>query len=162
LNALDYDAAGGKASKKWRSAYPNSKRWPVPAGKDPGDAYKAGENIRNWVLAGLPPAWHVGLSPYIRKGMQGVPADPPETEKPMEPTKTTLPPAVQELGKLLQRYPVRIVNTMERTQVIVPRTFEDETVKNRVSELVFMDAECMDYLSRHPDDRIDGGNFFNV
>jgi uncharacterized protein YlaI len=51
---------------------------------------------------------------------------------------------------------------MERTQVIVPRTFEDETVKNRVSELVFMDAECMDYLSRHPDDRIDGGNFFNV
>jgi uncharacterized protein YlaI len=86
-------------------------------------------------------------------------ADPPEAEASMEPTKNTLPATVQELGDLLQRYPIHIVNTVERTQVVIPRSFENETVNNRVSELVFMDPECTDYLARHPDDRIDGGNF---
>lgn len=57
LNALDYDAAGEKASKWWERHLPQTKRWPVPAGKDPGDAFQAGVDIRAWVRDGLPPGW---------------------------------------------------------------------------------------------------------
>jgi hypothetical protein len=55
LNALDADGAGEKESGKWwRENYPDAVRWPVPEGKDPGEAYKAGVNIREWVMGGLP------------------------------------------------------------------------------------------------------------
>jgi hypothetical protein len=55
LNALDADGAGEKESGKWwREHYPDAVRWPVPEGKDHGDAYKAGVDIRDWIIAGLP------------------------------------------------------------------------------------------------------------
>jgi len=55
LNALDFDAAGKKEAKGWwLENFTDQKYWPVPEAKDPGDAYKAGVNIREWVTAGLP------------------------------------------------------------------------------------------------------------
>ncbi len=54
LLSLDYDEAGKKESKWWCGQYgAKVKRWPTPAGKDPGEAYKAGVNIREWIKAGL-------------------------------------------------------------------------------------------------------------
>ena len=55
LVALDSDHAGMQASAWWQQHFPQSERWPVPVGKDPGDAFKAGVDIRAWVKAGLPP-----------------------------------------------------------------------------------------------------------
>lgn len=55
LVALDYDGPGADGWAWWRETYPQAKRWPVPAGKDPGDAFKQGEDLRAWILAGLPP-----------------------------------------------------------------------------------------------------------
>jgi hypothetical protein len=54
LNALDFDKAGGSERQWWEKHFPQSKRWPAPRAKDPGDAYKAGVNIREWIKAGLP------------------------------------------------------------------------------------------------------------
>lgn len=54
LVALDYDKAGANGWAWWREHCTAARRWPVPAGKDPGDAYKLGEDLRAWVLAGLP------------------------------------------------------------------------------------------------------------
>lgn len=63
-NALDYDAtekngkyenAGGSAATWWKKQFSQAERWPVPVGKDPGDAFKAGINLREWVKTGLPP-----------------------------------------------------------------------------------------------------------
>lgn len=67
LVALDYDAAGasgwfgpepGKTPadgwRGWKAVYPQARRWPTPTGKDPGDAWKEGEDLRAWALAGLP------------------------------------------------------------------------------------------------------------
>jgi hypothetical protein len=48
-------AAGGKW---WREQYQQYKRWPVPRGKDAGEAFAAGIDLRMWVMAGLPPAFH--------------------------------------------------------------------------------------------------------
>jgi hypothetical protein len=54
LVALDYDPAGLAQYKQfWVKTYPHSKRWPVPAGKDPGEAYQSGIDIRTWVQAGI-------------------------------------------------------------------------------------------------------------
>ena len=55
LNALDYDPAGARYSWKfWPATYgPKVKRWPVPIGKDPSDAWHRGLNIRAWIEAGI-------------------------------------------------------------------------------------------------------------
>lgn len=55
LVALDADAAGFKAMEWWQKEFPDCKLWPVPKGKDPGEAFEAGVNIKEWVMAGLPP-----------------------------------------------------------------------------------------------------------
>lgn len=59
LVALDTDDAGAKASIWWKQQLATASRWPVVGGKDPGDAHKAGHNIRAWVMAGLPPAMQI-------------------------------------------------------------------------------------------------------
>ena len=75
LVALDYDDAGAQAywaSPKsspwvpgwWPRNYPQSERWMVPMGKDPGDYVRDhGGCVRSWVCAGLPPVMTVGLTP---------------------------------------------------------------------------------------------------
>ncbi|WP_183363226.1 hypothetical protein [Geomonas limicola] len=42
----------------WKQHFQNSLRWPVPMGKDPGEAFKAGIDIRAWVLDALPISLH--------------------------------------------------------------------------------------------------------
>src|SRR3990167_3443426 len=51
LFAMDYDTAGAEAWKWWKQRYPQASRFPVPTGKDPGDYFKAGGNIREWIKA---------------------------------------------------------------------------------------------------------------
>lgn len=53
--ALDYDDAGANALPWWFATYGDAaRRWPVPEGKDPGDAVALGVDIREWVAAALP------------------------------------------------------------------------------------------------------------
>lgn len=52
--ALDYDDPGADGVDFWERAYPTSLRWPTPEGKDPGDAFSLGVDIRGWVAAALP------------------------------------------------------------------------------------------------------------
>lgn len=54
LNALDFDRAGAEARAWWKAEFPRCRRWPVPKGKDPGEAWKAGVDLRAWVMEGLP------------------------------------------------------------------------------------------------------------
>lgn len=66
LVSLDYDheqrderlhAPGAKAAHWWYREFPDTaKRWPVPKGKDPGEAHAVGCDLRSWVLNGLPVA----------------------------------------------------------------------------------------------------------
>ena len=55
LGCLDFDEAGGRGSWAfWARRYANFKRWPCPVGKDPGEAWKKGTDIKVWIRAGLP------------------------------------------------------------------------------------------------------------
>jgi hypothetical protein len=62
LVALDFDKAGADGWLWWKANCPTAKRWPVPAGKDPGDAYALREDLRVWVLTGLPPVLRMPAS----------------------------------------------------------------------------------------------------
>ncbi len=54
LLALDADAAASGQVSWWAGRYgAKVKRWPVPVGKDPGEAFAAGVDIRAWILAGM-------------------------------------------------------------------------------------------------------------
>lgn len=79
-NALDYDLQtdsndnpGGVAWLWWKRQFAQAERWPVPVGKDPGDAFKGGVDIRAWVKAGLPPALTVPPAPPERKIIKPAP-----------------------------------------------------------------------------------------
>jgi len=66
LVALDYEPVSPEVDKSkagllrrvygwWIDRYKRAERWPVPLGKDPGEAFKEGVDIAAWVTAGLPP-----------------------------------------------------------------------------------------------------------
>lgn len=55
LDCLDFDKAGAKEHAWWDETFRRVIRWPTPVGKDPGEAYEAGVDVRKWILAGLPP-----------------------------------------------------------------------------------------------------------
>ena len=57
LNALDYDKAGANQGEWWTENFPRTIRWPAPLGKDPGEAFEQGVDIREWVKGGLPKGW---------------------------------------------------------------------------------------------------------
>lgn len=56
LLALDYEdsGAGIVGLEWWLSTYAACLRWPTPEGKDPGNAFEMGVDIREWLDGGLP------------------------------------------------------------------------------------------------------------
>jgi len=57
LIALDHDPAGDHAARWWSAQIKNTRRILPPKGKDPGEAYQAGVNIRAWIGDHLPKGW---------------------------------------------------------------------------------------------------------
>ncbi|PIS00292.1 MAG: hypothetical protein COT84_08470 [Chlamydiae bacterium CG10_big_fil_rev_8_21_14_0_10_35_9] len=53
LYSLDYDQAGVNAFQWWYKNFQNLKVWMPPEEKSPGDAFKLGTNLRNWVYLGI-------------------------------------------------------------------------------------------------------------
>lgn len=56
LVALDNDQHGvQRAWEWWPKHFPNSRRWPIPKkyGKDPGEAFMNGFDLRTWIKAGI-------------------------------------------------------------------------------------------------------------
>ena len=84
---------GGKACVWWADHFSQSERWPVPVGTDPGDAFKAGCDIREWVLSGLPPIFHLPPAPIVpeaqatRAKQVGTPSRVPQK---MDPAKVEM------------------------------------------------------------------------
>lgn len=65
LVALDFDPPSQKVANKgrrpgyqgwlwWEQTYQQARRWPVPVGKDPGEAFLHGVDLAAWINAGLP------------------------------------------------------------------------------------------------------------
>jgi len=158
LNALDYDTAGAKAMAWWNEQFDQCDRWPVPQGKDPGDAIKMGIDLNSWIKAGLPPALTLEDGGVGKKvmGKTNSPALPDPA--PADDISSDLPAAVLELRQLLRINPkVKIINSAERYTVLR----EGKFVGGRISELVFRVPESRAYLLKHPAEEIDGTNLIH-
>lgn len=155
LNALDYDTPGAKAMAWWNEQFDQCDRWPVPQGKDPGDAIKMGIDLNSWIKAGLPPALTLedGGVEKMATGKTNSPILPDPA--PADDIPSDLPAAVLELRQLLRINPkVKIINSAERYTVLR----EGKFVGGRINELVFRVPESREYISNHPAEIIDGAN----
>lgn len=142
LDTGDHNLAGAKAARWWLKEFPQAKRWPVPQGKDPGEAFEKGVDIKTWIKAGLPPAVTMELAQdhaYLP------PAD--------------VPP-ICELRDLLRTYPIRIFASWDRAEIEFDPGLKNRGIRNRVKELFMGDDEVHWYLRvYHPGDVITGENF---
>jgi hypothetical protein len=142
LDVGDDTLAGGKASRWWLDHFPQAKRWPVPMGKDPGEAFAKGVDIREWIRAGLPPAVTMELSQDHRY-------QAPAGISPL-----------RELRDLLRAYPVRLIATEHRAEIDFAPGLQNRGIRNRVTELFMGDDEIHWYLRvYHPGEVITGENF---
>ena len=156
LNALDFDQAGRKALEWWEERFPEEihRRWPVPHGKDPGDAFKAGLDIAGWIRAGLPEAWMW----KDRVEGQGVRVQ----EEPVSETFGRLDllndevkeagsevSSLEEFVALVKKWPqITIRVSPERLKIdeqpAWARAFPE--LSRRLSELVFLNEDVRSYL----------------
>ena len=65
---------GPKAYLAWQKKYSQARFWPVPAGKDAGDYYRSGGDLRLWIESGLPPVAAAGQNQAISANQPSPPA----------------------------------------------------------------------------------------
>ncbi|MHB8149966.1 MAG: primase-helicase zinc-binding domain-containing protein [Desulfobulbia bacterium] len=143
LNALDSDEAGRAATVWWEEQFKNSIRWPSPKpAKDAGEAWQHGENIRAWLMAGLPQSLHGQAAPEQEKAYAARRA----AQQSFVPTGE-----IAELLALLTESQ-GIISISENGHNHSVNTGNDWRTDNpgkasRLSELVFQSVEAATYLS---------------
>lgn len=113
LCALDFDTPGANGWAWWRQTYQTAKRWPTPKGKDAGEAFELGVDIRAWILAGLPPA--LTMPPVQRTSLPSVSAAPGASPSGLRTTggggkddALQCPPALQPVLDIWRTMPVSL------------------------------------------------------
>jgi hypothetical protein len=176
LNALDYGDTGGgaKAAERaktwWADQFPNCDRWPVPKGKDPGEAVRMGVDLNSWIEAGLPPVLTMGrqvakvqdTGGAVNSGLKrqtaaenSKDAEAARSEESAIIEETNLSPLIVELRDLLRNNPkVKIINKPDRFTVLRDGRY----VGGRINYLVFREEIVTAYILNHPDEEIDGTN----
>ncbi|HBA84942.1 MAG TPA: alpha helicase [Verrucomicrobia bacterium] len=174
LVAIDFDEAGAKAWEWWRDNYPSAERWPVPAGKDPGEMFRD-VDVRAWVVAGLPSGWALdradlssGASRGAGQAVDPVSVDvaptavvePEEKAVDAPPADLGLPQSVLALGALLKRYPVVVYVTDSRLAIQEQKGWNNWEASKEISKLVYFDAACFAHLHGLGVEVVNGANFY--
>ena len=154
LLAPDFDQAGAKAAEWWNVHFPDlSILWPVPYGKDPGDAMQKGLDIRQWIIAGLPPAWSYGPSfEQVDKSAKNSEQNYNQTEQGKGEKAVddlNIPDSIKELYNLMQQYPVAVEVSQKgglHLRENPVKALEYWEVSKRISDLVFGDDYVIDFL----------------
>lgn len=151
---LDYDAAGAKALEWWGQHYPRAKVWPLPDGKDPGEAFQAGCDLREWILAAYPPGWHLQRSALGRR-----PVPKPKADVKIKPPQD-VPESVVELDRLMTGTPVRVIVTSDQLKIMSPPDWNHKNWDKfgRISQLVYFTPVVWDYLHAHKAEMITPDN----
>jgi len=169
LVALDFDEAGARGWSWWKATYPQARRWPVPEGKDPGDAVRLGCDLREWILAGLPPALTLGASDSGQRVQEeagpDTPRDPDDVvigvDVILSPWVQRLVDRVRELRGILGSGPLRIDKRGRQARLLAPEDWKREHREEylRAWELVYVVSETVGYIATHPDKVLTGRNF---
>lgn len=187
LNALDYDKAGATAMQWWKEQFPNNcDRWPVPQGKDPGEAYQLGTDLKSWIEAGLPAVCTLDKSkrsearivsvtiPESQRDERDGSLNKSEANMDVSPdgvegsnfkigsnpaTSNNFSPLLLELYHLLKSNPaVKIINNENRITVLRNGKY----VGGRINDLVMHPGEVYEYILNHPDEEITHLNLLKV
>lgn len=180
LVALDCDAAGADGWPRWQETFPRAKRWPVPAGagKDPGEAFSRGEDLRLWLQAGIP----AGLRKAMRTGQPPDRASQEEGRDKKAESGTYHGIELEDDGRLIPPPEVLQFYAMWREMPVVYTRFRDEdgncigfdwSCDNKWSArnpekfhefLQFRDAHDLiwEWLSLNPCNKVTDQNFLNV
>lgn len=161
LVALDMDKAGAEGWPRWEATFPRAKRWPVPAGKDPGEAFSAGEDLRLWLQAGIP----AGLRTAKPSGQ---PLDMPSQVEGRE-ERPVPPPDVLQLDALWQEIPITYTRFQDESGNCVGFSWDYDYTwaaqhRDKVDaflQLVDCSRDIWDWLSRNPENLITSKNFLN-
>lgn len=151
LNVLDYGDTGGggkstaRAIEWWKEQFPDKcERWPVPQGKDPGEAYRLGTDLSAWIKAGLPPSMLLEDKRERENVISSVARNLKDSSHAFGMTNS---PLIAELYRLLKNNPgVKIINTPDRYTVLK----NDRYVGGRINYLVMREQEIIDYIINHP------------
>ena len=157
LNALDFDDAGKKAFAWWRDTFTGVKRWPVPEGKDPGEAFEKGVDLRAWILSGLPPVFRMaGLAP-----LDGDPGEEEEREVEDTDVAARVPGNVLRVAEWFRQYPVSIVKDAKRIRFREDPAWAsaNRELSRRINLAVFMDPVVFEHVLHHSARVVDGSNF---
>ena len=162
LLALDNDDTGAASIPWWTENFPQARRWPVPQGKDPGDSYKAGVDLRAWIKAGFPEGWTIGQglssSPSAKRGGGPSPRPAPEV------LRLDASEAVKRLAGLLAANPqLTIYHTTRRVRLIYPPGWSGANWQafGEISDLVFFGDGVIDYILDHPRREITAANIIS-
>ena len=155
LLALNYDGAGEKAIVWWQEHFDRVKPWSVPVGKDPGEAFTAGVDLKAWVQAGLPEGWFL---PQSLLGARKIVRESISTEPVTD--AGSIPEKLYELRDLLQAHPVSIFASPNQVSLREGRRWARENweISKKISNLVFMEPEVFNYIDSHPAEIITGDN----
>lgn len=168
LNALDYDKAGTGAGKWWSEHWAHKcDRWPVPQGKDPGEAYKLGTDLGKWIERGVCPKVKVAIQGGGRKapGTDAQPAPQPQRPRGIDmdaiAAERGISPLVVELWQLLRKNPaVKIINRKNGGFSLLRNG--KPGVGGRIHELIVREPVVFDYILEHEDEELDGRNFIKT
>lgn len=162
LVALDFDGAGDDGWPRWEATFPRARRWNVPAGKDPGEAFALGEDLRLWLLAGIPE----GLRLAMRAGQLPCMTSQKEATAQGSP----VPPSVFQFHAMWQNLRVTYTRTQDADGNCIGFSWDytpDWGSRHR-EELHrffrFQDRhpDIWEWLARNPESVITAGNFLNL
>ncbi|GFM33307.1 primase-helicase zinc-binding domain-containing protein [Desulfovibrio subterraneus] len=152
----------------WQATYPQAERWPVPAGKDPGEAVAHGVDLAMWILAGLPPAFTLPPFPSGKDHRREA-ADAGEAPSIAEtaPPPKAIPASVLQLNELLRSGPMWIEKDDATTSLGIKWDWqwrlakpENAALCNQLSHLVFR-TDAFDWVVAHGAAIIDCRNLLN-
>lgn len=131
-----HENPGGQNARWWQKHFPNAVRWPVPVGKDPGEAFELGTDLRAWVLAGLPPAFHVQGAVAEKRAAQPAPETVPATPHPVHGTSRSGRPYILVYTRRQQRQMIE-----QHPGVAVVGSSEVQRIHPEVADQVLMVKE---------------------
>jgi hypothetical protein len=160
LDVGDLGAAsivGKRARAWWRATYPDiCERWPVPRGKDPGEAFAAGVDLGEWLTAGLPPILTVTASaPVPEKPVEVIPevSGQSAVSSGLRKEGGNFTSPVAELRELLRETGLVVVKRERGAELGIAggRPGLSFDLKRKVGRLIFQDPEVGAYIDQLPD-----------
>ncbi len=165
LVALDADDPGDKSSIWWLKTFRHARRLRPESGKDPSDMWRAGGDIRQWIISGWPESWKI-LSHQVSTANTGTGAhsgsqkdvpirttSSPEAIERLGDTEATGPDSIGILGDILRRNSrIMIVVNEQRMTISAPPDWKmrHPSLFGQLSRLVFFDPDVFGFLHQHP------------